>query len=178
MSRTIMELFHSSGLKESVKADKETFVEQETSGIRIKSLVDVNNPLIYGNEATRIALRSTPDLEKMKQGTGGTEGGGGLIGGKITEARNFVNDKLGIPKGLIPSEVVNKIIDSKPNVKGEGSVNNSQTPITKDLYGPNGKDVGKFLKQSGGGNPTTIGKQALGKGIGLLKDKAREGLFG
>ena len=34
MSRTIMELFHSSGLKESVKADKETFVEQETSGIR------------------------------------------------------------------------------------------------------------------------------------------------
>ena len=49
MSRTIMELFHSSGLKESVKADKETFVEQETSGIRIKSLVDVNNPLIYNN---------------------------------------------------------------------------------------------------------------------------------
>ena len=67
MSRTIMELFHSSGLKESVKADKETFIEQEISGIRIKSLVELNNPLIYGNEATRIALRSTPDLEKMKK---------------------------------------------------------------------------------------------------------------
>ena len=178
MARTIMELFRSSGLKESVKPDKETFIEQEISGIRIKSLVELNNPLIYGNEATRIALRSTPDLEKMKQGTGGSEGGGGLIGGKITEARNFVNDGLGIPKGLIPSEVITKIIDSKPNVKGEGSLNDSQTPITKDLYGPNGSDVGKFLKQTGGGNPTTIGKQALGKGIGVLKDKVRKGLFG
>lgn len=86
MSRTIMELFHSSGLKESVKADKETFIEQEISGIRIKSLVELNNPLIYGNEATRIALRSTPDLEKMKKGTGGTDGDGGLIGGKISGA--------------------------------------------------------------------------------------------
>ena len=80
MSRTIMELFHSSGLKESVKADKETFVEQETSGIRIKSLVEINNPLIYGNEAGRISLRSTPDLEKMKSNTGGEGGDGGLIG--------------------------------------------------------------------------------------------------
>ena len=178
MSRTIMELFHSSGLKESVKADKETFIEQEISGIRIKSLVELNNPLIYGNEATRIALRSTPDLEKMKKGTGGTDGDGGLIGGKISGARNFVNDELGIPKGLIPSEVVTKIIDSDPTNDKVGSINNSQIPITKDLYGPNGKDVGKFLKQSGGGNPTTIGKQALGKGIGLLKDEARKGLFG
>ena len=36
MARTIMELFRSSGLKESVKPDKETFIEQEISGIRIK----------------------------------------------------------------------------------------------------------------------------------------------
>ena len=79
---------------------------------------------------------------------------------------------------MIPSEVVTKIIDSDPTNDKVGSINNSQIPITKDLYGPNGKDVGKFLKQSGGGNPTTIGKQALGKGIGLLKDEARKGLFG
>jgi len=175
MSRTIMELFHSSGLKESVKADKETFIEQEISGIRIKSLVELNNPLIYGNEATRIALRTTPTLDAIKKNTTSVDGGGGLIGGAITDARNFVNDKLGIPSALTPSKVSDKVIELRADKK---SKTNSQTPITQDSYGPNGSLVGKFLKDTGGGNPTTIGKQALGKGIGLLKDKAREGLFG
>jgi hypothetical protein len=101
MARTIMELFRSNdsykyGTSYSeVKSDKETFIEQEISGIRIKSLVELNNPLIYGNEATRIALRTTPTLDAIKENATdpfGSEGGGGLIGGKITQARNFVND--------------------------------------------------------------------------------------
>jgi len=186
---TILELFKGSPQDKQVKADKETFIEQETSGIRIKSLVELNNPLIYGNEAIRIAQRSTPLVEKMKKGTGGTEGDGGLIGkglSKITggsmtsigDVRDKINTTLGIPQGLIPSEVVGKIVDSKPNDKGEGSLNNSQTPITKDLYGPNGSIVGELLKKSGGGNPTTIGKQALGQGIAYGKDKLRGELFG
>ena len=186
---TILELFQGSTQDKQVKADKETFIEQETSGIRVKSLVEVNNPLIYGNEAVRIAQRSTPLVEKMKAGTGGEPGDGGLIGkglskitgGSITsigDIRDKVNTTLGIPQGLIPSEVVGKIIDSKPNDKGEGSLNNSQTPITKDLYGPNGSIVGEILKKSGGGNPTTIGKQALGQGISYGKDKLRGELFG
>ena len=162
----------------SLKSDTETLVEQETSGIRIKSLVELNNPLIYGNEATRIALRTTPTLDAIKQNATdpfGSEAGGGLIGGKITQARNFVNDKLGIPSALTPSKVSDKVIELRADKKSQ---TNSQTPITQDSYGPNGSLVGKFLKDTGGGNPTTIGKQALGKGIGLLKDKARKGLFG
>ena len=59
-----------------VKADTETRLEQETGGIRISSLVEINNPLIYGNEATRLIAKSTPALETMKQGTGGEQGGG------------------------------------------------------------------------------------------------------
>jgi len=172
----------------AVKKDSETFIEQETSGIRIKSLVDINNPLIYGNEAARILSKSTPALETMKQGTAGETGDGGLVGkglGKLTggkinsvsEARNKINDKLGIPKLLIPSEVVTKIIDSDPTKTG-GSEHDSQTPITQELYGKNGSEIGKFLKSTGGGNPTTIGKQALGKGIGVAKDKLRGALFG
>jgi len=186
---TILELFKGSPQDKQVKADKETFIEQETSGIRVKSLVELNNPLIYGNEAIRIVQRSTPLVEKMKKGTGGTEGDGGLIGkglSKITggsmtsigDVRDKINTTLGIPQGLIPSEVVGKIVDSKPNAKGEGSLNNSQTPITKDLYGPNGSIVGELLKKSGGGNPTTLGKQALGQGISYGKDKLRGELFG
>ena len=192
---SILELFKNKELlfpggtsaKGAVKKDSETFIEQETSGIRIKSAVDINNPLIYGNEATRIVAKSTPALETMKHATGGKPGDGGLVGkglsklgvdGGVAGLRDKVNDKLGIPKLLIPTEVVNKLIDGESNKKGKGSLNNSQTPITQDLYGKNGSDVGKFLKETGGGNPTTIGKQALGKGIGLAKDALRGALFG
>ena len=194
MGKTLLELFKGSTQDKSVKPDKETLVEQELTGVRIKSAVEINNPLIYGNEATRIAQRSTPDLEKMKGSTGGKAGDGGLIGkglskltggkngepGSITSLgglRDKVNDKLGIPKLLIPTEVVNKIVDGKSNKKGEGSLNDSQTPITQDLYGKNGSEEGKFLKQSAG-NPKTILKQGAGKLIGKAKDKLRGALFG
>ena len=76
---TILELFQNkellfpggSSAEGAVKKDTETFIEQETSGIRIKSLVEINNPLIYGNEATRIASRSTPAVEEMPSDVGG-----------------------------------------------------------------------------------------------------------
>tara|TARA_B100000900_G_C20601622_1_gene725920 strand:- start:3323 stop:5020 length:1698 start_codon:yes stop_codon:yes gene_type:complete len=166
-----------------VKSDTETLVEQETSGIRIKSLVEINNPLIYGNEAGRISLRSTPDLEKMKSNTGGEGGDGGLIGkglGKLTggkinsisDVRDKINTKLGIPQNLIPTKVSDEVI------KLRGKELTSADPITPDIMGENGTGLGKFLKNSGGGNPKTIGKQALGNGIGFAKDKLRGALFG
>ena len=173
MGKTLIELFKGSPQDKSVKAGKETLIEQETSGIRVKSLVELNNPLIYGNEAVRIVQRSTPLLEDMKSNTGGSEAGGGLIGGKINQARDFVNSKLGIPEAQIPSRVVDKI--NEKSVKKEIT---SSDPIDTDIVGANGTGLGKFLKDSGGGNPKTIGKQALGNGIGLVKDKIRGKLFG
>lgn len=168
-----MELFKGSTQDKSVKVDKDTLVEQELTGIRVKSLVELNNPLIYGNESIRIVQRSTPLLEDMKSGTGGSEAGGGLIGGKINQARDFVNSKLGIPQTQIPSRVTDKIIE----LSGKKELT-SADPITEDIVGANGTGLGKFLKDSGGGNPATIGKQALGNGIGLVKDKLRGKLFG
>ena len=172
MGKTLLELFKGSTQDKSVKSDKETLIEQETSGIRVKSAVELNNPGIYGNEATRIVQRSTPDLEKMKQGTGGTEGDDGLIGkglsklgvdGGIGGLRDKVNTTLGIPVNQIPSRVIEDIKDQ-----------DSQTPVVK---GENGTEVGKLLKESAG-NPKTILKQAGGKLIGKAKDKLRGALFG
>ena len=54
---TILDLFQSSGLNNSVKADKETLVEQELTGLRIKSAVELPNPMVYGNEAIRQEIR-------------------------------------------------------------------------------------------------------------------------
>ena len=152
MGKTLLELFKGSPQDKSVKSDKETLVEQELTGVRTKSAVELNNPLIYGNEATRIAQRSTPDLEDMKEGTGGEAGDGGLIGkglgkltkGKLTsigDVRDKVNSKLGIPVNQIPTRVIDEIKDK-----------DSQTPVVK---GEDGTEVGKLLKESAG-NPKTI----------------------
>lgn len=182
-----------------IKSDKETLIEQETTGIRFRSAVDINNPLIYGNEAIRITQRSTPLLEDMKEGANGGKAGGGLIGGAINKARDFVNSTLGIPETQTPSRLLeNKNIQisnidniARANQAFPGIGNSlpskvpksfddipSNIPITKDIISKNGKDIGKFLQQSGGGNPKTIGKQALGNGIGFAKDKLRGELFG
>ena len=177
---TILELFKGKEKDNAVKADTETRIEQETSGIRIRSAVEVNNPIIYGNEATRIALRSTPVVEDMRSATGGTEGDGGLIGkglGKLTggkinsisDVRNKVNTVLGIPQTQIPTRLI-----------GDISKLPSGEPITKDSVGKGlqGNGLGEFLKESGGGDPKTLGKQVLGNGIGKVKDKLRSKLFG
>lgn len=183
-----------------IKSDKETLIEQETTGIRFRSAVDINNPLIYGNEAIRITQRSTPLLEDMKSGTvsGGSEAGGGLIGGKINKARDFINSTLGIPETQTPSRLLeNKNIQiqnlEKPKSNPFPGIDvpsppsktpkafdeiPSNIPITKDIISKNGTQLGALLKSTGGGNPKTIGKQALGKGIGLAKDKLRGALFG
>lgn len=180
MGKTILELFKGSPQDTSVKPETETFVEQETTGIRIRSAVELNNPLIYGNEAIRIVNRTTSTVEDMKQQTGGEAANGGLIGqglskltgGKvssISQARNEFNKFLKIPSTPIPTRLI-------------GDIGNilSTDPITKDNVGETlqGSGLGQFLKDTGGGNPKTLGTQALGQGIGLAKDKLRGALFG
>lgn len=160
------------------------FVEQEATGLRIKSAAELNNPLIYGNEVGRISLRSTPDLEKMKDGAKpvgapGEGGDGGLIGkglGKLTggkvnsvsELRDKVNSKLGIPVNLIPTRLIGKI-----DTKDFSSIE----PVTPEIYGNNGTELGKLLKESGGGTPKNIVKNAAGAGIKKFKKNLRKSLF-
>jgi hypothetical protein len=114
----------------------------------------------------------------MTTSNGGSGTDGGLIGkglsklgidGGISGLRDKVNSKLGIPTNAIPTRLLGK----------EGFTDLKSTdPVTLDTYGDNGTEIGKFLKQTGGGNPKTIGKQALGKGIGVAKDVLRGALFG
>lgn len=178
---TILELFQSSGLKDSVKADNETLVEQETSGIRVKSLVELNNPILYGNESIRIVNRTTSAVEKQRTANSSAPADGGLIGkglGKLTggkvnsisEARDKVNSTLGIPVNLIPTDVAKGLVGKNP-------VNTSIT-LEEIRLGGAGTGLGKFLKSTGGGNPSAIAKQAIGKGIDLVKGEIRGALFG
>ena len=167
----------------SLKSDTETLVEQETSGIRIKSAVEINNPLIYGNEATRIAIRSTPTLDKMKDSTGGEGGDGGLIGkgiaaltggslNSLSDVRDKFNSKLGIPTSAIPT-----FVDNHGDLQ-KGAEPDTMITLGKIRKDAAGTELGKFLKNSGGGNFQTIGRNLLGQGISLVKDKARDVLLG
>lgn len=189
---TILELFKGSSFDKAVKPDKDTVIEQELTGVRVRSAVELNNPLIYGNQAIRIATRSTSAVELMKAGTGGEGADGGLIGqglGKITgggfgqavfggkvtslnQARDGINGKLGIPKLTIPT-FVNNTGELQKGIEPDTMIT-----IAKIKNDAAGTELGKFLKQTGGGNPKTIGRQALGQGISLVKDKLREQLFG
>ena len=159
----------------NVKADADTLVEMELTGIRIKSGVDLNNPLIYGNEAIRIGNRTTRTLDDMKAGTHGELGSGGLIGkgisvlsggslNSISDVRNKIDDTIGIPVPLIPTRVASKL--------GPG------VSVQDILDGKNGTELGKFLKQTGGGTPKAIVTNVVGNAIKLGKDKLRGVLFG
>ena len=173
-----------------------SFAEQELTGLRVKSAVELNNPLIYGNEATRIALRSTPLKDKQIDSrrtlignpdklTGGATdaNSGGLIGkgldkitgGNITSLsglRDKVNEKLGVPQTQIPSRYFIQL----GNVK---EINDSEKGYLQTLAdikaGGAGKGIGKFLS---GGNPKTVLKQSAGNALKEAKKELRNTLFG
>lgn len=157
----------------------ESFLEEEATGIRV--IRGFSEPVIYGNEIGRLTLRSTPVLDTMKTATSGEVSDGGLIGGKLNNLRNNINSKLGIPEAATPTFVVNKL--NAGGLVGEEQINlglvqdrmNDLAAIRKSAEG---SLLGKLLKEGGGGNLKTIGRQALGSAIKLGKEALRKKLFG
>lgn len=148
--------------------------EQEISGIRVQSKIDLTNPMIFGTDTIRIGQQTTDTVETMyaargSELTGGLVGKGiaAITGGKlnsIPDVRNKVNDFLGIPKPWIPTRVAEYI-------KGGGTMESLEARR-------NGTEFGKFLQQNAKGKPETIIKQSIGGAIRLGKDKLRTTLFG
>ena len=177
---TILELFKNSDLDRNIDTNPDTFLEQEVRGLRIKSAVELNNPLLYGNEAIRIVNRSTKDIEDMKKAKAedkgeGPTGDGGLIGkglsklgveGGIGGLRDKVNSKLGVPTTIIPTSYDNKL----------GKVDIKQYPETlaKIKSDAAGSFVGNLLS---GGTPKTMLQQAAGNALKEAKDLVRDTLF-
>jgi len=170
---SLIDLFKGSPF-DVVKTDTETFLEQETTGLRVDSLVEINNPIFYGSDAIRIATKSTPTLNTMKAATTGELASGGLLGrglgilsgGKINsldQARETVNGLLGIPRPLIPTRVAEQVRTGIP---------------VNQVIDKNGTEFGKFLQQTGGGSFENITRNAIGQGISLLKNKATRLLLG
>ncbi len=150
----------------------ESLLEEEVVGVRI--IRGFSIPVLYGADLPRITLRTTPVLDTIKAGANGTEGDGGLIGGAIEDARNYITDKLGIPSNIIPTRVV-----GDDRIKLKGITQNRMIDLADIRKSGEGTILGQFLKNSvGSGNLKTIGKQLLGGAINEAKDKIRGKLFG
>lgn len=149
----------------------ETLLEQEVVGARI--IRGLSIPIIYGSDLPRLTLRTTPLLDVMKAAANGSEGDGGLIGGAIADARNFVNDTLKITSNIIPTKIYN---DTR--IKSKGETQNRMILLADIKGSPSDKLLAELLKGGIGGNLKTIGKQAIGGAINLAKDKIRGKLFG
>ena len=178
---TIMELFKGSPQDEAVKTDSNksksgfkqnvtNFVQQDLSGVRLKSLAEINSPTLYGTGAIAIGKRATTDsddLRTIKQTNEYFEGN------KIA-----INKKSIIPITQLPTRVAaladplgvhGKRINFKKNPSNEA--------ITQDSWGKNGTELGKLLKQAQG-PPGAAGAQLAGAAIKLAKDKLRGAIFG
>lgn len=157
----------------------ETFLEEEVTGARL--IRTASMPFIYGSDLPRLTLRTTDSLSLMKTATSGELKDGGLIGGKIAKAVSTVKSTLGIPILASPTYVVNTLNAGGIVEKEEinlGLTQDRMTDLSAIRKSAAGKLLGKFLKDTGGGNLKTIGKQALGSAIKLGKKELRKKLFG
>lgn len=163
---TILELFKNSDISNQVKSDTETLVEQETTGIRVKSAVELNNPILYGDEALRISTRTTSLVQDMKGNSLNNDGSINLTN-RLSEFRDNASTFLGIPQTYIPTRLVDKINELP-----------STEPITRDIVSGNSSGLGEILKNSRGGTPKTILRNVAGGIVNDAKDQFREFLFG
>jgi len=194
---TILELFRGAGLDKQVKPDRLTKVEQEVSGIRIKSAVEINNPLIYGTDTFRIANRSTKMKDKMIElrnttADGGTDATDGAIqnGLKKVGKSKFAKKAKGKFNKFKESKVgqkLSKIVGKPPGDTNPSSIleelksiDNIQLGYPKALSDLKGDLGGSGLLQSGlpTGNPKTAAQQAAGKVLDKVKSEIRGALFG
>jgi hypothetical protein len=155
---------------------RETFIEQETTGIRIIRLGAI--PVIYGTEIGRITQRTTNVLDIMKStSNGGEVADAGLVGNALNKAKEGASkfaSKLGIefPQKLIPS----RIATNEKFLKAE-------EPDTMSILAEIQKDgagnlAGKFLAKSAKGTPKQIGNALVGGAIRGAKGAVRQKLFG
>jgi hypothetical protein len=155
--------------------DSETFVEQETTGLRPLRVLAA--PQIYGTELIRLTRRSTNMLDDMKNGTYKDGDKNRIVGVgiyKIKEKAKTLASKIGIafPEEIIPTRLsINEDFKSS----AEHDIPQTLQKIKGDVAG---NLVGKFLAQNVKGTPKQIGNAVVGNLIQLGKNEVRKKLVG
>lgn len=184
-------------LSKSVFDQVRNNIEQDLNGVRISSGVERNNIQIYGADAIRFATRSTTMLAIMKQDRG--QQGRGLLTGliqTIDKGVSSIKGFLGFPEPQNPSNVIrigrrqrfsafspkdgpfSQELDSVFGGRWKGNEQKTMITIAKIKNKTGGNVLGRLIKESLGTDPKTVGAQFVGNGIQLVKQKARNLLFG
>lgn len=173
-------------------------IEQDLNGVRISSGVERNNIQIYGADAIRFATRSTTMLAIMKDDRG--QQGRGLLTGTIQtidKTLSSVKGFLGFPEPQNPSNVIRigrrqrfsafspkagepaaLLLDAVFGGQWKGNEQKTMITIAKIKNKLGGNELGRLIKDSLGTEPKSVGAQFVGNGIQLVKEKARNLLFG
>lgn len=178
-------IFSISNYNTDIKSDVKNLITQELTGIRIHSLVELNNPLLYGTDVPRISLRTTSTLNEIKSGT---NAGLSPAMTALTKAAVTASTFLGMPVRALPTSIADAIDDpnglltSHPKLYASLLTKASNPTKIKELsateiigvFNNSGTDIGRSLRNSGGGTPAMAAMQAAGRLISLGKNKLRE----
>lgn len=180
MGRTLKDLFRGSD-KDTERRSNSSRLRVETTGLRVSEFLP-SIPTLYGSETIRITDQRTSLPTEMRSSRG-LENDGGLVGdgidtltggraSSLTELGNFAEDKLGLPKSLTPTRVISKSEFS------DGKEQDTMITLAEIRNDATGTQLGRFLKQSGGGTPSQIVGQGLGNLLNVGKDFARNLILG
>lgn len=181
MATTLKDLFRGSDKDISRTADSSR-LRSELTGLRTSEFLP-NIPSLYGTDAIRITDQRTNLTTEMRESRTGTSTDGGLVGrgieeltggraSSLTELGRYTEDKLGIPKSLIPT----RIITNDDFIQGKEQ--DTMITLANIRDDATGTQVGRFLRESGGGTPNQIISQNLGNLLNVGKDFARNIILG
>lgn len=147
----------------------ETLLEQETTGIRV--IRAASEPVIYAGELDRITLRSTYLLDTIKSATYSPLSNPDSILAKLTQLRQNVISKIGIPYAVVPS-----IVASDPRLLQVGETQKRDEVLKDILKSGEGSVLGKFVTTvTTSGNLNNLGNVVVGSlltlGRGFLRNK-------
>jgi hypothetical protein len=137
--------------QKSSTATKETFLEQELTGVRVLS--KLASPILYGTKIARFTLQQSDDVQEMKTTTNPDGGGGGLLGGIVNAGRSAINSVksfLGVPQNITPSKIYLNTTQFNGTTIGSHLTMRQLAKIKKDGAG---SLIGKFLSQNVSGTP-------------------------
>ena len=151
----------------------ETVLEQETTGIRV--LGTLSQPLLYGPEMGRIALRETLPLGEMKLATSGLLPSG-PIGKAFKSVTSFARKTLKIPSLATPTYTL-----SDGTLESQDQIQKNYGRTLRNIKdSADGGLLGQFLKGGIGSltDPNQLKSKVISGALGLAKGFLRDKLIG
>jgi len=135
--------------------------DTDSKSIRLTSLVELNNPMIYGSDTLRITSRGTPITNLMKQDSLNSNGNLSLnIGPLISKIQSGVGKILGLPTPTIPTYVKNYIPTGNIKPLIAENVKYRASHLIEIRDGSRGSALGQVLSNAKGNPSDMIGNLA------------------